>query len=226
MLSEAPQVRLLTHKSYNMHYVQHLSKDKKLKKLIEQHGVFRLEKKKDLWLYLCYSIMSQQLSTKVAKVIRQRFLDLYGGNEPVPQQVVDTAFEKLRGIGMSNAKVNYVQNVARFELEHGMDHKKLAKMNNEEIIEYLTQIKGVGRWTTEMLMMFALCREDIFAIDDLGIQNAMVRLYKINSGDKKKLKEELLRLSGRWSPYRTYACMYMWRWKDNTPVVKNIKKTR
>ena len=203
---------------FQMHYKEHLSKDKKLKKLIEEHGFFQLKKQKNLCLYLCYSIMSQQLSTKVAKVIKLRFLNLYGGKEPSPQQIIDTPFEKLRAIGMSNAKVNYVQNVARFELEKGMDHKKLAKMKNEEVIEYLTQIKGVGRWTTEMLLMFALCREDIFAIDDLGIQNAMVKLYKLDNADKKKLKEELLRLSNKWSPYRTYACMYMWRWKDNVPV--------
>jgi len=156
-----------------MHYVKHLSKDKHLKELIKRHGTFELKKQKNLCLYLCYSIMSQQLSTKVAKVIRQRFIDLYGG-EPTPQQIVDTPFEKLRAIGLSNAKVNYVQNVARFELEKGMDHKKLAKMSNEEIIAYLTQIKGVGRWTTEMLLMFGLGREDLFALDDLGLQNAVI----------------------------------------------------
>ena len=127
-----------------MHYVKHLSKDPLLKPLIKQHGVFTLKKQHNLCLYLCYSIMSQQLSTKVAKIIKQRFLDLYGG-EPHPQQILDTPFEKLRGIGLSNAKVSYVQNVARFELEQGMDHRKLAKMDNEEVIAYLTQIKGVGR---------------------------------------------------------------------------------
>ncbi|HKC37203.1 MAG TPA: hypothetical protein VKB95_14105 [Chitinophagaceae bacterium] len=205
-----------------MEYIPHLSKDKKLKKLIEQHGVFTLEKKKNLWLYLCYSIMSQQLSTKVAKVIRQRFIDLYGA-EPTPQQVVDTAFEKLRAIGMSNAKVSYVQNVARFEIEKGMDHKKLAKLSNEEVIEYLTQIKGVGRWTTEMLLMFALCREDIFAIDDLGLQNAIIGLYELKHRKKKTLQASLLKISEQWAPYRTYACMYLWRWKDNQPLKKEKK---
>ena len=208
-----------------MHYVAHLSKDKKLKKLIEQHGTFKLKKQKNLCLYLCYSIVSQQLSTKVASVIKKRFLDLYEG-DPTPQQIVDTPFEKLRGVGMSNAKVNYVQNVARFEIEKGMDHKKLSKLNNDEVIEYLTQIKGVGRWTTEMLLMFALCREDVFALDDLGIQNAMIGLYKLDGKDKKKLKEELLQISQNWSPYRTYACMYMWRSKDNAPVVSGKKKKK
>src|SRR5574339_618165 len=118
-----------------MHYVSHLSKDEKLKKLIRDHGTFKLKKKKNLYLYLCYSIMSQQLSTKVASVIKQRFIDLYGG-EPTPQQIIDTPFEKLRGIGLSNAKVNYVQNVARFEIEHGMGFNKLDKMSNEEVIDY------------------------------------------------------------------------------------------
>jgi len=207
-----------------MRYIAHLSKDDKLKKLIKEHGVFKLEKKKNLCLYLCYSIMSQQLSTKVAKVIRQRFLDLYGGNEPNPQQIVNTPFEKLRAIGMSNAKVSYVQNVARFELEKGMDHKKLAKLSNEEVIEYLTQIKGVGRWTTEMLLMFALCREDVFALDDLGLQNAIIGLYELKHRKKKTLQASLLKISEQWSPYRTYACMYLWRWKDNVPLKKDKPK--
>lgn len=200
-----------------MHYVEHLSKDEKLKQLIKEHGVFTLKKQKPLYLYLCFSIMSQQLSTKVARVIRQRFLDLYGGKEPTAQQIVDTPFAKLRAIGMSNAKVSYVQNVARFEIEKGMDHKKLAKLNNDEVIEYLTQIKGVGRWTTEMLLMFALCREDVFAVDDLGLQNAVIGLYGLKHRKKKTLQASLIRISGQWTPYRTYACMYLWRWKDNIP---------
>jgi len=199
-----------------MHYVKHLSKDPLLKPLIKQHGVFTLKKQHNLCLYLCHSIMSQQLSTKVAKIIKQRFLDLYGG-EPHPQQILDTPFEKLRGIGLSNAKVSYVQNVARFELEQGMDHRKLAKMDNEEVIAYLTQIKGVGRWTTEMLLMFALCREDLFAIDDLGLQQAVVGLYGLKNRKKKTRDAAILKIAAQWAPYRTYACMYLWRWKDNPP---------
>jgi DNA-3-methyladenine glycosylase II len=168
--------------------------------------------------------MSQQLSTKVARVIRQRFIDLYG-SEPSAQQIVDTPFEKLRAIGLSNAKVNYVQNVARFEIERGMNHKILSKMSNEEVIEYLTQIKGVGRWTTEMLLMFALCREDVFAIDDLGLQQAVIRLYDLKHRKKKIMLNKISKISEQWSPYRTYACMYLWRWKDNPPII-NGKKSR
>jgi DNA-3-methyladenine glycosylase II len=197
-----------------MEYVLHLSKDKKLSKLVAAREPFQLRKKKNICTYLCASIMSQQLSTKVATVIHNRFLNLFAGKEPTPQQILDTPFETLRGIGLSNAKTNYVQNVARFAIESGLDLKKLEKMNDEELIEYLTQIKGVGRWTVEMLLMFALGRKDIFAIDDLGIQNAMIKLYRLDRTDKKKFKEDLLRISAKWSPYRTYACMHLWQWKD------------
>lgn len=203
-----------------MHYHEHLAKDRRLKKLLGSSEQFKLKKRKNIPIYLCASIMGQQLSVKVADVIYQRFLDLYGGKEPSPQEILDTSSEKLRAIGLSNAKVSYVKNVAAFAVESGMDYKLLQKMDNEEIINYLTQIKGVGRWTVEMLLMFALGREDVFAIDDLGIQNAMIKLYKLDRHDKKKFKEDLLRISAKWSPYRTYACRHLWAWKDNAPEKK------
>jgi DNA-3-methyladenine glycosylase II len=207
-----------------MQYISHLSKDKKFKKLVATATPYTLKQRKKIYIYLCASIMSQQLSTKVADVIYKRFIDLYGKKEPTPQQIVDMPFDTLRAIGLSNAKTNYVKNVAQFEIEFGMDHKKLDKMENEEVIAYLTQIKGVGRWTVEMLLMFALGREDVFAIDDLGIQNAMIKLYKLEKiKDKKKLREELLRISAKWSPYRTYACRHLWSWKDNAPIVKKVR---
>lgn len=203
-----------------MHYIPHLSKDNKLKKLIEAGVPHELKKRKNICTYLCASIMSQQLSTKVADVIYKRFIALYDGKEPGPQQILESPHEKLRGIGLSNNKVSYIKNVAQFEIDFGMDAKKLGRMSNEEVIDYLIVIKGVGRWRVEMLLMFALGREDVFAVDDLGIQNAMIQLYKLDKIDKKKVKEDMLRLSKKWSPYRTYACVHLWRWKDNTPVVK------
>ena len=206
-----------------MEYLKHLSKDGRLKKLIEKTQPHKLVKRKNICTYLCASIMSQQLSTKVADVIYKRFINLYGGKEPSPQQILDTPSETLRGIGLSNAKVSYVKNVAQFEIESGMDARKLGKMSNEEVIEYLIVIKGVGRWTIEMLLMFALGREDVFAVDDLGIRNAMIKLYRLDNTDKKKVKEDMLRLSAKWTPYRTYACVHLWRWKDNAPVVKKVR---
>ena len=207
-----------------MDYFPHLSKDKKLKKLIGKQQAYTISKRKDIHFYLIASIMSQQLSTKVANTIRQRFLDLYGGRIPKPEAILVTSHETLRSIGLSNAKATYVHNVARFAIDSGMDHRKLGKMSNEEVIAYLTQIKGVGRWTAEMLLMFSLGREDVFAIDDWGIQNAMIQLYKLDRSEKKAYSSELLRISEKWSPYRTYACMHLWRWKDNNPKVAAKKK--
>jgi len=97
-------------------------------------------------------------------------------------------------------------------------------MENEAVIAYVTQIKGVGRWTAEMLLMFALGREDVFAIDDWGVQNAMILMYKLDREDKKAFREKLLLISQKWSPYRTYACMYLWRYKDNNPGAPKPEK--
>jgi DNA-3-methyladenine glycosylase II len=199
-----------------MEHLAHLNRDKKLKSVIEKQEAVRLVPQKNIHLYLWNSIMSQQLSTKVAAVIHRRFMELYHG-KPEPTLILSTNVEDLRKIGLSNAKSNYIQNIARFSLEQGMDFKMLNKMNNEEVVEFLTQIKGVGRWTAEMLLMFALGREDVFAVDDLGIQNAMRKLYKLRQMEKKELRQKLLRIAEKWSPYRTYACMYLWHWKDNVP---------
>jgi len=207
-----------------MDYRLHLSKDRKLKKLIGEHKPIKVTRRKDVLYYLIASIMSQQLSTKVADTILKRFVALYDGRIPSPEEVLATPFETLRSIGLSNAKTRYVQNVAQFAVDHGIDHRKLDKMDNEAVIIYLTQIKGVGRWTAEMLLMFSLGREDIFAIDDWGVQNAMLHIYKLDRTDKKAFRAELLRISAKWSPYRTYACMHLWRWKDNAPAAGVKKK--
>jgi DNA-3-methyladenine glycosylase II len=87
-------------------------------------------------------------------------------------------------------------------------------MGDDEVKNLLIRIKGVGKWTAEMLLMFALGREDIFAPDDLGIQQAMIRIYGLDPTDKKKLRADMLHISATWEPYRTYACLYLWKWKD------------
>ena len=198
----------------NTAHLEHLSKDKKLAPILRSVPPYELKKRKNICLRLCASIMSQQLSTRVAEVIFKRFLELYDGNEPTPQQIIDTPFDKLRAVGLSNAKVNYVQNVAKYLLENGKDDKAINKMSDDEVIDFLTQIKGVGRWTVEMLLMFTLGREDVFAVDDLGIQQAMTKVYKLDAADKKAMKEKMLKISAKWAPYRTYACFYLWKYKD------------
>lgn len=179
-----------------MSYLEHLSKDKKLASILPE-APLKLRQKKAVYLHLCGSIMSQQLSTKVADVLWNRFQALFEESEPTPEQIVALDPTVLRGIGLSNAKVAYVQNVARFALEHGMEWKQLKKMGDEEVIIHLTQIKGVGRWTTEMLLMFALGREDVFAVDDLGIQQAMIRLYKLDNTDRKAFREKMLKIAAK-----------------------------
>src|SRR6478736_8176175 len=196
-----------------MNYVEHLQKDKKLARAIGEE-VHELKLHPNIPVRMMASIMSQQLSTQVAKVIFKRFLELYKGKEPKPQQVLDTPTTTLRSIGLSNAKVSYVHNVAAFCIEHKITDKKLLAMSNEEIIEMLTQIKGVGKWTVEMLLMFTLGREDLFAIDDYGIQVAMKKLYGLDDSNKKEFRQNLLAIADKWKPYRTYACMHLWKWKD------------
>lgn len=197
-----------------MTYKTHLQKDKKLATCLG-NDIRELTMHKNIPLRLMASIMSQQLSTKVAKVIFKRFLDLYHQKEPKPEQVLSTPLETLRAIGLSNAKTNYVKNVAAFCLENKITDRKLMQLSNEQIIELLTQIKGVGKWTVEMLLMFSLGREDVFAVDDLGIQQAMIKLYHLHTANKKLMKEKMLKIAAKWSPYKTYACLHLWAWKDS-----------
>lgn len=197
-----------------MPHIIHLSKDKKLAKIIASQEKYELHKRNHVHLHICSSIMSQQLSTKVAAVIYARFLALFKKKNPSPKDVVAIPFEQLRGIGLSNAKAGYVLNVCNFFIDNKITDARLHKMGNEELIEFLVQIKGVGRWTVEMILMFTLGREDVFAVDDLGIQQSMARLYKLDTADKKAMKQKMLQLSEKWKPYRTYACRYLWGWKD------------
>lgn len=201
-----------------MSYKQHLQKDKHLALLLEE-DTHILVKRKNTAIRLIASIISQQLSTQVAKIIFTRFLDLYGGKEPSCDKVLATDPLLLKGIGLSNAKVNYVQNVAQFFKENKITDAQLYKMSPEEVVELLTQIKGVGRWTVEMLLMFSLGHEDVFAVDDLGIQQAMIRLYKIKYESRKELREKMIKKSQSWAPYKTYACLHLWKWKDTKAPV-------
>ena len=200
-----------------MSYQRHLKKDKGLAALVKGEA-YTLQKRKNTAIRLIASIVSQQLSTKVAAIIFKRFLDIYKGKEPSMQAIIDTPFDILRGIGLSNSKVNYVQNVAQFFISQKITDKQLYAMEPEAVIELLTQIKGVGRWTVEMLLMFSLGHEDVFAVDDLGIQQAMIRLYKIKYSTKKELQIKMLKKSLAWAPYRTYACLHLWNWKDTGAI--------
>ncbi len=200
-----------------MDYKQHLKKDKKLAPvLVEADHV--IKKRKNTPVRLMASIISQQLSTKVAAIIFARFLALFDGKEPSCDQVLACSNESLRSIGLSQSKVHYIQNVAEFFLAHKITDKQLYAMEPDAIVELLTQIKGVGKWTVEMLMLFSLGQEDVFAVDDLGIQQAMIKLYGIESSTKKELHTKMVAISSKWTPFRSYACLHLWQWKDQGAV--------
>lgn len=194
--------------------IKHLKKDKVLKKAIDKIGVLKQSKSTDLYFSLMRAIVSQQLSVKAADTIWQRFLSLFKDGIPDPKQLLKLSDDKLRSVGLSYQKAGYLKNIARFSMEESLDYKLLKKKTDDELVDYLVQIKGVGRWTVEMLLMFDLNRKDVFPKDDLGIQNGIKVMYGLNPANKKELFAEMERIAENWRPYRTLACRYLWRYKD------------
>jgi len=162
---------------------------------------------------LIKAIVSQQLSVKAADTIYKRFLTLFDGISPSSTILLETDSETLKSVGLSKQKITYIKEVALFSQNNDISIEFINQKTNEEVIEYLTQIKGVGKWTVEMLLMFTLWRLDVFPMVDLGIQQAMQRLLKTEEKGKELIK--LMNIhSEKWKPYRTFAAMYLWKWKD------------
>lgn len=189
--------------------INHLRQDRVLEPLISKSTYPESHPNDDVYLYLLESIISQQVSYKVAQIIYGRFLDLFDDRYPNPIDVIKCHEEQLRSVGLSRQKVAYVKNSADFYIHSGFDVPSLQQMSEYEVIRYLTQIKGVGKWTAEMVLMFPLDRHDIFPMDDLGIQNMIKNLYQLDLQGK-ELREALAQISDTWSPYRTIACKYLW----------------
>lgn len=198
----------------SMDYFLHLSKDKKFKQVLKGQSALNLVFCKDIPAYLCSSIISQQLSTKVAEVIKSRFLNLIDKRKSLSAQIMEMDIDCMRAVGLSNQKATYMKNLAAFHMANKVAFSKLHEKSDDEIIDFLTQVKGIGRWTVEMLLMFGMQREDVFPADDLGIQQAMIRLYGLESANKKILKLQMHEIAAKWSPYRTYASMHLWKWND------------
>jgi DNA-3-methyladenine glycosylase II len=167
----------------------------------------------DTYLFLMGSIISQQLSTKVAKVIRERFLNLFPDKYPYAPELLELSLEKLRSVGLSQGKASYVQHIAQFHLAHPLHFAHLSALSDSEVIQLLTQIRGVGTWTAQMLLMFPMNRPDVFAIDDLVIRQQMIKLYQIEETGK-LLTLRLHSIADNWKPHRTLACKYLWNAKD------------
>jgi DNA-3-methyladenine glycosylase II len=201
-----------------MQAIQVLKKDRALSLAMRGVGPISLKKDNDLYFSLLRAIVGQQLSVKAAQTIWKRFLDLFNDKYPHAWELLKIEAALLRSVGLSYQKAGYLKNIAAFSLEKSLNYGDLKKLTDEELIEYLIQIKGVGRWTAEMLLMFNLKRMDVFPKDDLGIQTGMKLIYKIRAKDKKQLYKKLDSIAENWRPYRTLACMYIWRYKDQSKV--------
>ncbi len=157
---------------------------------------------------LVESIISQQLSEKAGNTIISRFVLLFARHGfPSPSQVVVMPDEKIRTAGISFAKIKYIKDLASKVENKEIVFDHIHVMSDEEVITYLTRVKGIGRWTAEMFLMFSLGREDIFSYGDLGLINAIKKLYKLKELPAPKHTE---RISSIWKPYRTWACKYLW----------------
>lgn len=168
---------------------------------------------RDPYFDLVETIVYQQLSIKAAATIFERFLKLFPDKWPHPGVLAEMEMEKLRQAGLSGQKAGYVRNIAAFFLQENLLDYHWTRWDDEEVISLLTRIKGVGRWTAEMILMFTLNRPDVFPVDDLGIQTAMSRLYGI-SKEGKNWKDKMKDAAAAWQPYRTYGSKYLWKFLD------------
>lgn len=194
--------------------ILHLQKDDLLKEVIQTTNLAPFTPSGNVYFDLLESIVSQQLSVTVANTIFQRFCLLFPDNNPSPELLKTMDISLLRAAGLSNQKAAYLKNVAGFTLENDLENYSWNNLTDQEVISFLTKIKGVGQWTAEMILIFTLNRPDVFPTDDLGIQQAMARLYAIQESGK-DLRKKMISISEPWRPYRTIACRYLWRWKDN-----------
>ena len=159
---------------------------------------------------LIESVVSQQLSIKASDTIFARFVGLFPhGDFPTAGEILVMEDEKIRSAGLSFAKVSYVKSIANAFVSNVIDIEKIRSKSDEEVIAELTQIKGIGQWTAEMILIFTLNRPDIFSIGDLGLRNAITKLYGITD------RKEMIHLSENWKPHRSTACWYLWRSLEN-----------
>ena len=191
----------------------HLSQDMVLKPIIKDIVLPEISIQENIFKELVESIIYQQLSTKVASVIAKRFYELLETDNPQPRDVLKYDVHAKRAVGLSYAKANYIENIATYWIENDLHDTDWNQKEDDEIISILTQIKGVGKWTAEMTLMFPLCREDVFPYVDLAIKTQIMALYQLSSS-KKELLIEMNAIAEQWRPYRSYACRYLWKSKD------------
>ena len=188
--------------------------DEVLRELIEQIGSCQLDSSQqngDLFSSLARAIIHQQLSTKAAAAIYVRFLQLYPDTFPLATDILDTSDVTLRSVGISQPKIRYLKDLAQKVLEDLPTLEELETMDDESIIKILTQVKGIGRWTVQMLLIFRMNRYDVLPVDDLGVRAAIKKVYGLNELPSRQTVESL---GQRWKPYCTIASWYLWRSLD------------
>ena len=195
---------------------EHLRSDTVLAMLIDRFESPKFQKHTNYYHELISSIISQQLSVKAAATIERRFKDLFDGEFPSPEQILEKDIEELRSVGLSRPKASYIQDLARKILDGSVKFNHLDSLTNEQIIAELTTVKGIGEWTVHMFLMFCMGRTDVLAYGDLGIRNGITKLYNLpqtaTPDDVKRIASE-----NNWHPYESIACWYIWQSLDNTP---------
>jgi len=194
--------------------------DKVIRRLMEERGpidpaIDRRGSRPDPWEALARAIVGQQLSTRAARSIWEKLVGQFGGKLPTPEQLLRKRRETLRKAGLSNAKVEFLRDLAMRVKDGRLDLGRLQELPDEDVIAALIEVKGVGRWTAEMFLIFHLGRPDVVSVGDLGIRRAVQIAYGM---DDLPGPEELVKLAEEWRPHRTLACLYLWRSLDNTPV--------
>jgi DNA-3-methyladenine glycosylase II len=184
-------------------------RDPVLRALIHRVGPFEPSVESDLWWSLVDAIISQQLSTKAAATISGRVAALgIDGERPTPARLLELPDDTLRAAGLSRAKVLYVKDLAAKWLDNTLEPGLLPSLSDDEVIEHLIRVKGIGRWTAEMFLMFTLCRPDVLPVDDLGVRVAMQRAYDLPD---RPGRAEMERIAEPWKPFRSTASFYLWR---------------
>lgn len=181
--------------------------------LVDEFGLPTFRPHQNYYQEIVESIISQQLSVKAAATILGRFVDLFG-HFPTPEEILERDFEELKSVGLSRPKTNYILDLAGRVHDGSLSFENLDTMSNEQIIEQLTAVKGVGVWTVHMFLIFAMGRLDVLAVGDLGVRNALTALYsEIYKYDHVVKDVEIQELSDArgWHPYESLVCWYAWQ---------------
>lgn len=190
--------------------------DKRLADIIATAPLPTFTPHTDYYRALVNSIIGQQLSVKAAATIKQRFVDLFGGEFPLPEQISKRDIEELRSVGLSRPKASYVQDLARHILDGSVRFDTIDSLSNDEIIAELTAVKGIGEWTVHMFLLFCMGRLDVLPTGDLGIRNGSKKLYGLEELPTPDEMREIA-AANNWHPYESVASWYIWHSLDNAP---------